>query len=188
MIVIVEGTRKLLGNLFELQELGAKEIKGIAGSVPVWAALRASSVESRFEALHASGLTTLVGREEEYELLLRRWTRAKRTAKARWCSSPGRRESVNRGSPQRCWKVSPPSRTPACAISVLRSTPTARSIPLSARWNVPPDWRTSDRPASDALGMSASLRSRPNLRTAANRRGGRVGPGNFTPSLSQNRT
>jgi len=30
---------------------------------------------------------------------------------------------------------------------------------------------SSDRPASDALGMSASLRSRPNLRTAAIRRG-----------------
>ena len=42
-----------------------------------WAALRASSVESRFEALHASGLTALVGREEELELLLRRWSRAK---------------------------------------------------------------------------------------------------------------
>jgi predicted ATPase len=35
------------------------------------------SVESRFEALHASGLTSLVGREEETELLLRRWSRAK---------------------------------------------------------------------------------------------------------------
>jgi predicted ATPase len=45
--------------------------------VHVWAALRASSVESRFEALHASGLTALVGREEESELLLRRWARAK---------------------------------------------------------------------------------------------------------------
>ena len=33
--------------------------------------------ESRFEALHASGLTALVGREEELELLLRRWSRAK---------------------------------------------------------------------------------------------------------------
>ena len=43
----------------------------------VWAALRASSVESRFEALHASGLTALVGREEEIELLFRRWSRAK---------------------------------------------------------------------------------------------------------------
>ena len=37
----------------------------------------ASSVESRFEALHATGLTALVGREEELELLLRRWSRAK---------------------------------------------------------------------------------------------------------------
>src|SRR6202048_2746366 len=77
MIVIAEATRKLLGNLFELQDLGAKEIKGIAGSVRIWAALRASSIESRFEALHVSGLTALVGREEESELLLRRWARAK---------------------------------------------------------------------------------------------------------------
>ena len=42
-----------------------------------WAALRPASVEGRFEALHASGLTDLVGREEELELLLRRWSRAK---------------------------------------------------------------------------------------------------------------
>ena len=42
-----------------------------------WAALRASSVESRFEALHGSGLTDLVGREEELELLLRRWSKAR---------------------------------------------------------------------------------------------------------------
>jgi len=44
--------------------------------VRAWAALRASEVESRFEALHASELTPLVGREEEFELLLRRWSRA----------------------------------------------------------------------------------------------------------------
>jgi class 3 adenylate cyclase len=77
MAVIAESTRKLLGNLFELQDLGAKELKGITGSVHIWAALRASAVESRFEALHAAGLTALVGREEESELLLRRWARAK---------------------------------------------------------------------------------------------------------------
>ena len=76
-VVIAEGTRKLLGNLFELEDLGAKDLKGITGSVRAWAALRASSVESRFEALHTSGLTALVGREEELELLLRRWSRAK---------------------------------------------------------------------------------------------------------------
>ena len=76
-VVIAESTRKLLGNLFELEDLGASELKGIAGPVRAWAALRPSSVESRFEALHASGLTELVGREEELELLLRRWSKAK---------------------------------------------------------------------------------------------------------------
>ncbi len=76
-VVIAEATRKLLGNLFELEDLGAKDLKGIAGPVRAWVALRASSAEGRFEALHASGLTALVGREEEIELLLRRWARAK---------------------------------------------------------------------------------------------------------------
>jgi class 3 adenylate cyclase len=77
MVVIAESTRKLLGSLFELADLGATDLKGIAGPVRAWAALRASSVESRFEALHATGLTALVGREKEAELLLRRWSKAK---------------------------------------------------------------------------------------------------------------
>ncbi|MGA9759962.1 MAG: AAA family ATPase, partial [Candidatus Sulfotelmatobacter sp.] len=76
-VVIAESTRKLIGNLFELEDLGAKELKGIAGPVRSWAALRSASMESRFEALHTTGLTALVGREEELELLLRRWSRAK---------------------------------------------------------------------------------------------------------------
>ncbi|MBV8287091.1 MAG: AAA family ATPase [Hyphomicrobiales bacterium] len=76
-VVIAEGTRRLLGNLFELDDLGTKELKGISGPIRAWGALRASSVEGRFEALHASGLTALVGREEELEILLRRWARAK---------------------------------------------------------------------------------------------------------------
>jgi class 3 adenylate cyclase len=61
-VVIAESTRKLVGNLFELEELGAQELKGISNPVKAWAALRPSSVESRFEALHAGGLTELVGR------------------------------------------------------------------------------------------------------------------------------
>ncbi|MGA8694097.1 MAG: adenylate/guanylate cyclase domain-containing protein, partial [Xanthobacteraceae bacterium] len=76
-VVIAENTRKLVGNLFELENLGAKDLKGIAEPVRAWAALRPASVESRFEALHASGLTELVGREEELEILLRRWSKAK---------------------------------------------------------------------------------------------------------------
>jgi class 3 adenylate cyclase len=76
-VVIAEGTRRLIGNLFELLDLGAKDLKGIAGPARAWAAVRPAAVESRFEALHASGLTELVGRQEELELLLRRWARAK---------------------------------------------------------------------------------------------------------------
>ena len=76
-VVIAESTRKLVGNLFELEDLGPQDLKGISGPVRAWAALRPASVESRFDALHASGLTELVGREEELELLLRRWSKAK---------------------------------------------------------------------------------------------------------------
>jgi class 3 adenylate cyclase len=76
-VVIGESIRKLLGNLFELQDLGSQDLKGIGAPVRTWAALRPASVESRFEALHASGLTELVGREEELELLVRRWSKAK---------------------------------------------------------------------------------------------------------------
>ena len=76
-VVIAESTRNLLGNLFDLQEIGAQELKGIGSPVKTWAVLRSSSVESRFEALHASGLTELVGREEELELLIRRWSKSK---------------------------------------------------------------------------------------------------------------
>jgi class 3 adenylate cyclase len=76
-VVIAESTRKLLGNLFDLQDLSAYDLKGIAGPVRTWTALRPSRVESRFEALHASGLTELVGRDEELELLLRRWSKTK---------------------------------------------------------------------------------------------------------------
>ena len=77
LVVIAEGTRKLLGNLFEFEDLGPKDLKGISGPVRAWAVLRASSAEGRFEALHTTALTALVGREEESELLLRRWSKAK---------------------------------------------------------------------------------------------------------------
>jgi hypothetical protein len=77
MVVIADATRRLLGNLFELQDLGHQEHKGIAGAVQVWAALRPGSVEDRFDAFHRNDLTSFVGREEESQLMLRRWARAK---------------------------------------------------------------------------------------------------------------
>jgi hypothetical protein len=76
-VVIAESTRKLIGNLFELEDIGAQNLKGIEVPVRAWATLRPSSVESRFDAFHATGLTELVGREEELELLMRRWSKAK---------------------------------------------------------------------------------------------------------------
>jgi class 3 adenylate cyclase/predicted ATPase len=77
MVVIAESTRRLLGTLFEFEDLAPQDLKGIAGPARAWAALRTSSVEGRFDALRGSGLTALVGRDEETELLARRWSRAK---------------------------------------------------------------------------------------------------------------
>jgi class 3 adenylate cyclase len=76
-VVIAESTRKLIGNLFDLQDLGGRDLKGVGSLVRAWAVLRPASIESRFEALRAGGLTELVGREEEFDLLLRRWSKAK---------------------------------------------------------------------------------------------------------------
>jgi class 3 adenylate cyclase/predicted ATPase/energy-coupling factor transporter ATP-binding protein EcfA2 len=76
-VVIAAGTRRLVGDLFEYRDLGRIEVKGIAAPVPVCQVLRPSVVASRFEALRGSALTRLVGRDEEIDLLLRRWARAK---------------------------------------------------------------------------------------------------------------
>ena len=76
-VVIAAGTRRLTGDLFEYRDLGAVSVKGIAGPVSAWQVLRPSVVESRFEALRGSVLGPLIGREEEIDLLLRRWGRAK---------------------------------------------------------------------------------------------------------------
>ena len=76
-IVIASKTHQLVGDLFEYRDLGMVEIKGFAEPVRAYYVLRPSAVESRFDALHAAALTPLVGRDEEIELLLRRWSRAK---------------------------------------------------------------------------------------------------------------
>jgi tetratricopeptide (TPR) repeat protein len=76
IVMIAEGTRRLLGSLFVLQDLGAKDLKGIAGPVRAWSVLRESAVDSRFEALRTA-TTPLVGREAEIELLMDRWAQAK---------------------------------------------------------------------------------------------------------------
>src|SRR5262245_45660142 len=72
-VVITASTRRLVGDLFEYRELGAVELKGLAAPVPAWQVLRPSAVASRFEALRGSALSRLVGRDDEIDLLLRRW-------------------------------------------------------------------------------------------------------------------
>jgi class 3 adenylate cyclase len=75
-VVIESRTRRLLGNLFDLRSLGQVALKGFADSVSAYEVLRKSATECRFEALHAQQMP-LVGREEEIDLLLRHWERAK---------------------------------------------------------------------------------------------------------------
>jgi class 3 adenylate cyclase len=133
-VVLAESTRRLLGNLFELRELAAQDLKGFEASVRTWAVLRPASIESRFEALHASGLTELVGREEEVELLLRRWSKAK-SGEGQVALFPARQALANRGSRRRCLSVWLTSRTLAYATSAPLSIRIVRSTRSSPRWN-----------------------------------------------------
>ena len=102
-VVIAESTRRLLGNLFELEDLGAKDLKGIAEPVRAWAALRTSSAEGRFEALHASGPDRACRSGRRTRTCCCGAGRKRRPAKVRWCSSPARPASANRGLRLRCW-------------------------------------------------------------------------------------
>jgi class 3 adenylate cyclase len=77
-IVIATSTRRLAGNAFELTDLGEHDLKGIAEPVHAWRVERALATESRFDANRGgSTLTPVVGRGEELDLLLRRWSQAR---------------------------------------------------------------------------------------------------------------
>jgi class 3 adenylate cyclase/tetratricopeptide (TPR) repeat protein len=77
-IVIATSTRRLVGNAFELTDLGEHELKGIAEPVHAWRVERTLVTESRFDASRGGdALTPLVGRDEELDLLSRRWSQAK---------------------------------------------------------------------------------------------------------------
>jgi class 3 adenylate cyclase/predicted ATPase len=76
-VVIAQETRRLVGDLFELGDLGSVVVKGLAERVHAWRVLGESAAESRFEAMHGGGITPLVGREHEIGVLLDRWQMAK---------------------------------------------------------------------------------------------------------------
>src|SRR6516164_2432873 len=76
MVVIAPSTRRLTGGHFAYRELGGVALKGFDEPVSAWQVVAESAVESRFEAQHEIALTPLIGREEELELLRRRWRQA----------------------------------------------------------------------------------------------------------------
>jgi class 3 adenylate cyclase/predicted ATPase len=76
-VVVAEQTRRLIGGLFEVEDLGPCELRGFGEPINAWRIVRTGPAESRFEALHTAGLSPLVGREQELELLLERWRLAK---------------------------------------------------------------------------------------------------------------
>src|SRR5262249_30670504 len=76
-VVISEATARLVQGLFECQARGPQALKGISIPVPVYRVVRESEAQSRFEASVRTGLTPLVGREEELGLLRHRWEQAK---------------------------------------------------------------------------------------------------------------
>lgn len=79
-LVIDENTRQLVGGLFETDSLGRHPLKGFAEPVAAFAVTRQGRVDSRFEATHGQTMAPLIGRDEEIELLRRRWQRAKEGA------------------------------------------------------------------------------------------------------------
>jgi class 3 adenylate cyclase/predicted ATPase len=76
-VVIGEATRRLVGGLFELANLGPRHLKGFEEPIAAWRVLRESRAESRFEALRGSRLTPLIGRDHELAILRDRWIWAK---------------------------------------------------------------------------------------------------------------
>jgi DNA-binding winged helix-turn-helix (wHTH) protein/class 3 adenylate cyclase/predicted ATPase len=76
-VLIDSPTRQMIGSLFNCRKIQAISISGAVEPLTAWQVLGSGSIESRFEALRSSALTPLVGRDEELELLLRRWTQAK---------------------------------------------------------------------------------------------------------------
>ncbi len=76
-VVIAASTRLLVGRMFDCRALGAIEVKGLPEPVEAWQVRSEMAGVSRFEARHAGALSPLVGRQEEIELLLRRWDQAK---------------------------------------------------------------------------------------------------------------
>jgi class 3 adenylate cyclase len=143
-VFICPTTRRLTGGHFDYRDLGPQALKGWAEPISVWRVLSASGVESRFAAMHKTKLPALFGREEEIELLLRRWRHATQEEGrvVMLTGEPGIGKShialaLDGGS-----RVNHISR---CAISALRTIPTVLCSHSSANSSVLPGSSTATR-------------------------------------------
>jgi predicted ATPase/class 3 adenylate cyclase len=75
-VVVSPTTRELAGGLFEYQDLGNQQLKGISKDVNAWQVIDARQSESRFHAVRSTRISPLIGREEEFEIIQRRWQRS----------------------------------------------------------------------------------------------------------------
>jgi len=76
-VLIAESTRRLTGDLFHYEPVEPGALKGFEGQIAAWRVLREQSMQSRFDALRAANQMPLIGRDEELDLLTRRWKQAK---------------------------------------------------------------------------------------------------------------
>src|SRR5262249_4722 len=157
-VLICPHTRQLTGGHFDYRDLGALALKGWTEPVQVWQVLRASGVESRFEAMHKTKLPPLFGREEEIELLLRRW-RHVREGEGRVGVVTGSQGSASRTLRSRWASGSRMSRTSRCAISVRPIIPTALSSHSLATSNVLPGLSAATRLRRSSPNLTLWLRN-----------------------------
>jgi hypothetical protein len=142
-VVIADGTRRQLGGLFEVEDLGPQALPGFAEALRAWRVVGESGVVSRFEALRTQA-APLIGRDEERDLLARRWRQAK-AGEGRVvliAGEPGIGKSrLTAGWP----RASPANRIRGCAISPPRIIRRARCTHSLSSLNAPPASRAATR-------------------------------------------
>jgi class 3 adenylate cyclase len=76
-VAIAPGTRRLIGGIFDLEDLGSHDLKGVTEQLQIHKVVGEAATESRFEAANVSGLTPFIGRDSEISLMMERWEQAK---------------------------------------------------------------------------------------------------------------
>jgi class 3 adenylate cyclase len=126
-VVISQATRRIVGGLFDLEDLGPKSLKGFAEPLAAWRVEGEGQAEGPFEARQTTGLTPLVGRDEEIALLLRRWQQVK-DGEGHVVLLSGEPGIGKSRLVRKCVRGSRANRTYACSTSAPRTTRPVRCI------------------------------------------------------------